>query len=325
MSSSNITSIIPSDNGNNKLFIAQLQLISEYLSIALGFIIFIVGIIGNLLNILIFLGLGNYRRNACSFYMLAGSIIDTIFVVVGLITRTLSQGFQIDFTIRSQVWCKLRSYILTTSSLSSFTCICLQSIDAFFSSSRSQIWRRKSNVQTARFLVIGFIFLWLCHESPYLYFQNLITSSNGTLPTCVLTNTAYSHYRTYFLNLGLTLIIPLTIITVFGFLTYRNFHTSNIRERHSLSSLTKQMTRMVLAQIAIVSLCQGSYTVTQAYFLATTYLVKSANRKAQEQVVNTFFSIYVYIIYTVNHFLYNTKAFFIAYIHHFRALSTAIM
>ncbi|CAF1061167.1 unnamed protein product [Adineta steineri] len=304
MSSLNNTVIVSSTSNTN--FFIQLQLTSQYLSIVLGLIILISGIVGNFLNIVIFFILGNYRRNACSFYMLSGSIMDTIFVVVGLITRTLSQGFLIDFTIQNKVWCKLRSYILTTSSLCSFTCICLQSIDAYFVSSRSQIWRQKSNIRTARYLVIGFICLWLCHESPYLYFQDLIVNSNGTLPTCVNTNLIYSQYRAYFLSLGLTVIIPLIIIILFGFLTYRQLQSLDIQERRSLSSLTTQMIQMVLAQIITVFLFQGSYAITQAYFLATTYSIKSATTKAQEQVVNTFFSIYVYNIYAVSNF-YVTK------------------
>ena len=303
MSSSNVTStIVPSANNNSNLFVVQLKLISQYLSIALCFIILIAGIIGNSLNILIFVSLGNYRRNACSLYMLAGSVTDTIFTVIGLVTRILTDGFQIDFTIRSQVWCKLRPYILIASSLCTFTFIWLQSADAYFATSRSPIWRQKSNVQTARYFVIATIFFWVCHNVPYLFFENLIVGSNGALPTCAITNTVYFQYHTYFLNLGVTLIISLMIITVFGYLTYRNLRTLNIRDQNPLSSLTKQMTRMVLAQIVIVFFCQGAYTITNSYFLATTYQVKSDNLKAQEKVVTTVFSIYIYIIHTVNNF-----------------------
>ena len=302
MSSSNLTSTVPAANDNNNLFVVQLQLISQYLSITLCFIIFIAGTIGNLLNILIFVNLKNYRHNPCSLYMLAGSITDTIFAVIGLVTRALSDGFQIDFTVRSQVWCKLRPYILITSSLCTFSFIWLQSIDAYFASSRSPIWRQKSNVRTARYFIIAFIFFWILHNLPYLFFENLIGSSNGALPKCVITNTVFYQYHTYFLNLGVTLIFSLMIITVFGFLTYRNLRALQVRELHSLSSLTKQMIRMVLAQTIIVFLCQGSYTITQTYFLATASLVKSDSLRAKEKVVTTIFSVYIYVIHTVNNF-----------------------
>jgi hypothetical protein len=158
----------------------QSQLVAEYLCFTLGFVILIGGTVGNCLNILVFVTFAHYKNNACSLYMLAGSVFDLLFLLLGLNTRIISQGFNIDLTLISRVWCKLRSSLLDILSLCSFTCLCLQSMDVFFYTSRSATMRQRSNIKTARHLLVGLVVLWTVHEIPSLIFQDLILV-NGTL------------------------------------------------------------------------------------------------------------------------------------------------
>ena len=52
-----------------------------------------------------------------------------------------------------------------------------------------------------------------------------------------------------FIVVGLYFVIPLFIISLFSILTYRQMSKLTYYHRHSLSQLTKQMTRMVLFEI----------------------------------------------------------------------------
>jgi hypothetical protein len=275
----------------------QPQIVSRYLTLTLGFIIFISGIVGNCLNILVFLIIGQYKHNACALYMLAGSLFDLLFLLIGLGTRILSQGFNKDATLTNPVWCKMRSGLVEIFSLCSLTCICLQSIDIFFITSRSVVMRQRSNIKLARRLLIGFIFLWTLHDIPYFIFQNLIFT-NG-ISTCLVTNAIYKLYHTYVLFLVLSIFVPI-IVSFFAFRIYKHLQLLTLRNQRFLSGIARQMTRMALFQIAVVLLFQFPYGVATAYFTGSTNLLKSLDRQFQDNVTQAFFNLYVYGLYAVS-------------------------
>jgi len=272
------------------LYISQLQLASRYLSLAFAMPLCIFGVLGNLLNILVFIDLGNYKHNASSLYIFCRSFFDLMALIIGLGLRVLSHGFRIDFSVKSRLWCKIRVFLLEIGVFNSFTCLCLQSVDAYFCSSSSVSLRRKSKVRIARYILIGFLFFWICHQIPYLILQDLVTVKGK--PICRTTNTIFAQYRNYFAVVGFGTVIPVTVISIFGFLTYRQLHMpGNIqrgfrtrRNSLALSQLTRQMTSMTLFQIVIVSLCEIPFAIAQVYTCATEGMTKSALHQAQEQL-----------------------------------------
>jgi hypothetical protein len=286
-------------SNNSTISAANVQsaLFSQYLSLTLGFVILIIGIIGNSLNILIFLTFGTYKSSACSQYMLAGSLFDLVFLLIGIITRILGQGFNLDFTLTSRVWCKLRPSILEMISLCSFTCLCLQSVDVFCCTSRSVAMRQRSNVKISRYLLIGLVLFWTVHELPSFIFQDLVSVND--VPMCLQTNAIYLFYHTYISTVGLTICVPIIVISVFGFCIYRNLRFSTLAERRSVPVFLRQITRMALFQIGIVLIFQCPYGVATAYFIGSTNLVKSPDRQQQDKLTQTFFNVYVYGLYAV--------------------------
>jgi hypothetical protein len=164
--------------------------------------------------------------------------------------------------------------------------------------------RQRSNIKTARYLLIGFVLLWITHEIPSFIFQNLIFT-NG-VPTCATTNAIYVSYHTYGTTLMLTICVPITVISFFAFRIYRHLRSMTIGEQRSMSVLVRQMTRMQLFQIAIVLLFQFPYGVATAYFTGSTNLVKSVERQLQDKLTQAFFSVYVYGLYSVRNTCYDS-------------------
>lgn len=278
--------------------IAQLQLISQYTNTTLGFLILICGVVGNLLNILTLITLGNYRHNASSLYTLAKSFFDLTALFMGLFTLILSRGLRIDAMSTNLVWCKTRIPLLYISAFGSYTCLCLQSIDTFLATSHSAYWRQKSNVRTARIFIIGFLLVWIGHEVPYFFLQDLIKLR------CVSTNAAYTQYRTYFIAFGFFTVIPVSIVSIFGYLSYRHVNSQLLRERqHSTSRLTRQMASMALFQIINVLAFSIPFATTQAYFLARVNVTKNAYPLAQEQFAQLFFNVFLSGLYGVRYLL----------------------
>jgi hypothetical protein len=112
--------------------------------------------------------------------------------------------------------------------------------------------------------------------------------------TCVTTNGTYALFRSYFIVVGLYLVIPVMTISVFGFLTYRQLQKLTAHQQRSLSALTKQMTRMVLFEIVIILIFVTPYALATIYFVATASMIKSVYRLAQESVIQVVFNIYGY-------------------------------
>ncbi|CAF3950889.1 unnamed protein product [Adineta steineri] len=280
MSSNNNTSIT--------LPFLQLQTAFRYPSLILGFILLIGGVLGNILNIITFIKVGNYKNNACSLYMFVRTFLDLYILLVGLITRILTTGFQMDFTLMNRLWCKMRLGFLDINAITTYTLICLQAIDAFICSSPSVAVRQKSNIRIARYLVIGTLCFWCIHEMPYFIFQDLVIV--GGTPMCINTNTIFAQYRSYFVALCVVTIIPIIVISIFGFLTVR--HMKTIAVTRTLSSLTRQTISMALFQIVAVLVFNGPYAAWQIYSIVTTNVVKDTYRRAMEQLIASFIATY---------------------------------
>ncbi|CAF4233673.1 unnamed protein product [Rotaria socialis] len=279
--------------------IAQLQLISQYVSTTVGFVILFFGVVGNLLNILTLIKLGNHKHNTSSLYILVKSFFDLIVLFVGLFAVILNHGLSINSMSTNVVWCKARIPLIYINGFSSFTCLCLHSIDTFLATSNSAYWRRKSNVRTARILIIGFLFLWIGHELPYFFIQDTFNLR------CVSTNGAYTQYSTYFIAFGLFAIIPVSIVSIFGYLSYRHVHSQLLEDTHRpLSRLTKQMTSMALFQIINIVGFSIPNGIIQAYFLASANLNKDPHRQAQEQFVQLFFNVLLCGLYADSFYCY---------------------
>ncbi|CAF0926469.1 unnamed protein product [Adineta steineri] len=282
MSSNNNTSIT--------LVILQLQSAFRYSSLILGFILLIGGVLGNILNIIVFIKVRNYKNNACSLYMFVRTFIDLYILLAGLTTRILTTGFQMDFTLMNRIWCKTRIGFTDINSQSTYTLICLQSIDAFMCSSPSVAVRQKSTIRIARYLIVGTLCFWFIHEIPYFIFQDLVVI--GGTPMCITTNTIFAQYRSYFVALCVVTIIPIVVVSIFGFLTVR--HMKTIGVTRLLSSLTRQTISMALFQIVAVLVFNGPNAASIMYSVITANIVKDTYRRAVEQPITSFIATYSY-------------------------------
>ncbi len=244
--------------------------------------------------------MGLYKSNPCSLYMLAKALLELNALIVGLGTRILAAGFQIDWAVINRPWCKLRRCWITMNNVISFSLLAMQSIDGYFCSSSSARLRQKSNIICARRIVIGILTLGFLHSVPFFFYQDLIVTLTGAA-ACNTINATYNQYQLYFINLCLYVVIPVTVISVFGLLTYRNIRSINMQQqRRTLSTLVRQMIRMSLYNIVIVIVFVTPYGIIQLYALLTTGVAQTASRVAQEQVVSTFSTIYFYGAFSVS-------------------------
>ncbi|CAF1238780.1 unnamed protein product [Adineta ricciae] len=197
--------------------------INRYISL----VVFIFGIIGNILNIFVFLH-RTLRSNSCSLLFLTASIGNIITIISGLITRMLS-GWSADLTNTIDWLCKLRIVVLWTSRTFVMWILMLTTIDRWLSSSIHVHYRQKTTLKNAYrgiFLVLLFSII-LNIDLLYCYQANLLNT-----PLKCYSKTEICRLITDFTYALIIYTIPLISMTLFGLAiikTIRQMHHRRVQ------------------------------------------------------------------------------------------------
>jgi hypothetical protein len=231
-------------NTSNYLFATQ------EITIYMGIPILIGGVIGEILNCIVFLSLKTFRENTCVFYLIIMSLVNIGQLLTSLFPQIMIDGFNIDWNRTSSWYCKFRVYILQLCTLMSYTCICLATIDQYFATCFNPRWQQLSNIKLARILSLIFFIIWLLHGIPFLIYLNIIALPTTNQLACSLTNTILLKYFNYGFVITLAGFLPMSTMVLFGILAYRNvtqlaYRTVPLIRRE----LDKQLSIMVLVEV----------------------------------------------------------------------------
>ena len=245
-----------------------LNTISQQMHIYVGSPLLVAGVVGNILNIIIFLSLRTFRESSCAFYLTIMSVVNIGQLFTGLLSRIMVAGFNIDWTQSSLVYCKCRLLIFQLSTLLSYTCLCLATIDQYLATCSRPRWQQWCNMKVARRLMLGWSSLWMLHAIPYAIFFDHVPSADGRGVTCAVQNIIFLQYRAYFSSLMLIGCFPILITFVFGLLAYQNVQQLAYRVVPLVRrELDKQLTVMVLVQVLLNFLTDIPFVVTNALTL----------------------------------------------------------
>ncbi|CAF0858899.1 unnamed protein product [Adineta steineri] len=221
--------------------------IMEQIIIYGGILLVAMGVFGNGMNIFVFSSVRTYRTTPTAFYFTVEAIFNIISIAVNLIPRMVSFAFGVDLALVSVIWCKLRQVILSISMTMPIMCTCLSTIDQFFVTSPRASLRRFSEKQLAHRIVFVIFMIFILHCIPIylLYYINPIANLCGS-ESVVFT----VYYILFFIVIDAA--IPVLIMTIFGYLAYRNIRrTVALAEQHA----DRQLIKMVLIQVAVVLIC----------------------------------------------------------------------
>lgn len=241
--------------------IGDIQYVSKQVNIYIGLFILILGIIGDILNIFVFANVKTaFARNPCTIYLLVTAVIDLLCLSIGLQTKILASGFTIDPTTSSIGFCKFRSFFTFTAPLISNSFTCLATIVQFFNTSRHLHFRQKVNLRLIRWSLLFNTFFWICYGLPYIVLYSIYISTTTNMPTCTTVNTIMSQYTVWMTYNVLIFIIPILILSVFGYLTYRNIVSSNSIVHNQMNVTGQRIQR----QLTVVS---DVYHISSHFFL----------------------------------------------------------
>jgi hypothetical protein len=280
--------------------VSTLLFLAQNLIIYIGIPLLILGLIGGLFNIIVFLSLKTFRQSPCAFYLTIMSLTNIGQLITGLLSRLVINITGTNWTLISVFYCKFRWYCIDVCALISFTCISLATIDQFLATSSKPQWQQYSNIKLSRSLCVIFILIWLPFESPTLIFYNHVISPTTGLIRCVSTNPIHQKYITFGLILTFIGVLPILITISFGFLAYRNVRQIPYRTVPLVRrELDKQLTVMVLVQVIFNFFTVVPNTVVSVY----TQTVRPSNNPviaAQTQLISTIATCLYYLYFAVN-------------------------
>ncbi|CAF3682159.1 unnamed protein product [Rotaria sp. Silwood1] len=270
-------------------YIGKLQYISAQLTLYMSIIILVLGVIGNLLNCLVFVQ-RPLRSKPCAICFLAASILNLIIIFSGILPRALQSFFMIpDQTETVSVLCKLRLVILFTIRTISSWLIALATVDRYLISSPNVNRRQMSNLKNIylSILIISIISLLVWVEAGYCFDANLI----GTPQKCYAKSDVCRIFNDLAQSL-ITHIIPSTVMLIIGLFTIRNVRqvrrigsfpngmstTNAVRNRKNERSLTL----MLFAQVILLTLSTLPQAGQKFYLTYTFYYTKSSSQRALE-------------------------------------------
>ncbi|CAF3513097.1 unnamed protein product [Rotaria sp. Silwood1] len=264
--------------------IQLLLTIAQQYTIYTTVIIFLMGFVGNLLNILIFTKLKIFQNNQCIFYLMVESIVDVNAVIYNFTLRLLTLIYGSDLSQYSTPWCKFRTMMGQTYLLISLSTICFAAIDQFLSTSHLIHLRQLSTLNLARCLVFASVCFSLVHSIGFGVFYTAKPSVD-----CVLSNPALVQYYSYFFYPMLCGLLPILISGSISLLAYRNVRRIVRRQLPIIRRrLDRQLTKFVLLRVVFLIIFLGPVVIYRIYVINAITQPPSPLRTAIERLVQAF-------------------------------------
>jgi hypothetical protein len=278
----------------------MLTTVSQEIVTYMGMPTIVLGVLGNLLNILVFLSLKTFRQSSCAFYLIVMSSVNIGQLLLSELSRVMITGFNIDWTQTSLFYCKFRVFAIQVCAFTSFTCMCLATIDQFLATCVRVYWQQWSNIKLAQRLIVISIIFWIIYNIPYLiFYQQNVSPMTGKI-SCGTTNMILRQYNTYMNNIILTGTLPIFIPVLFGSLAFRNIRQIAYRTVPLVRrELDKQLTNMVLTQVVFSFFFVAPYVISTVFPLATN-INSDPFRSAQFTAVLLITACFYYLYFAVS-------------------------
>jgi hypothetical protein len=294
--------------------IARLALISRVMVGSVGVPMFILGSIGNLLNVIAFAFLRQFNKLPSSIFLLISFIGSQIDVIASFLPQLVYRISGTDPLASFVILCKLRWFLGPSFGTVALHCICFAAIDQYLITSRTARFRNLINRRRAAFISFFVLFYSIGVMVPSLvFYTHVVNSANAT--TCNIKDPTFATFSAY-LAIFIYSLIPIFVLLIFSLLTWRNFRSNLLRQR----DLERSLTRMLLIQMMMILFTSIPSAINQMYFFYTRTTPKSSLRIAAEGVLSSVivllgfsthcFSFYIYIL-TSKAFRQNIQSLFL--------------
>ena len=271
-------------------------------------LIWILGILGNLLNLLVFAS-RTFRRQSSSLYLMSISVNNVAMFAIGLSTRILDEGFQLRlFGDTSDVYCKMRTFLVySLFAISNWLLVCA-SLDRFFSTSSSALTRQRfcSTRMASRFIGVTVAVCLFAHSHllVFYHYSFKFDLSDPLSSSCTVNNAGYHLFFAFFILVFYSLLPPL-LMGLIGTLTLNHIRKSR-RHLHPFFIPTAlkrcdrtQLIKILSIQIGLLMVCTIPHTSYWIYVAFT--FQRSALKSTVTREYEKFFLHLVRILLYINY------------------------
>jgi len=205
--------------------IETMDLSIKILNQSIAPLLFLFGMMGNFFNLIIFTRRAFFKQS-CSLYFVAISINNIAMYFIGLTTRILSDGFQIEiFGGNSNVYCKIRTYLVNVLFAISSWFFVFASLDRYYSTKQSGLKRQRfcSTSMALKLISLTIFGCLLIHIHIIIYYQYFFKQNpyNVRSLICTTDNIVYTIFFSFFILIFYSLLPPI-LMSVIGILTLNN-------------------------------------------------------------------------------------------------------
>lgn len=258
------------------------------------YIIFVVGLVGNSINLLVFTKLKLFRNNRCTFYLIVESIANIVMLIQYFIPQIIQLIYGNDPINLSIIWCKTKTTLAQSCRLFISSVICLEAFDQFLST-HHLYYRQLNTLRLARYLIWITACVWFCQTIPYIIYFEILPGFG-----CIIINTDLINYYSYFYYIFLNGLIPILISSLFSLLAYRNVrHIIRLRIPMERRRLDYQMTAMIFVRVIVFVVLHTPYTIFRIYILNSNISSSDSFGYAINQVISMVFASIQMGVYSV--------------------------
>jgi hypothetical protein len=288
--------------------------INSYFSIVL----FIFGIVGNVLNVLV-LSQRSLRSNPCAWLFLMSSIFNLISILSGLTTRIIAD-WTYDITDTVGWLCKLRVFVLVASRTVASWLIMLATVDRWLLSCLNVDRRQMSSLKYAQRESIIIISLTIVLYAPILY---CLDANLTSAPLKCYSRTIKCRIFVDQIYTCITTLLPLILMFSFSFLTMCNVRKLKQRlqsplllsrlntirrrsheQRVRLKPIDRHLLIMLFVQISFLALFTLPQALQQIYSTMTLDVPKSSLQKSIENCFYRFAILLTYLASGMPFYIY---------------------
>jgi hypothetical protein len=270
-------------------------------------IIFIFGIMDFIFNLIIFTR-QTFFRQSCFLYLIATAINNLVMFLIGLLTRILDNGFQVNlFGGNSNIYCQIRTYLVYTLFAISSWFFVFASLDRFYSTNKSALKRRRfcSKQMALKLICLTIIICILIHIHIIIYYEYIseLNPFDQWSLTCTTNNFIYTIFFSLFMLIFYSL-LPLILMGIIGLLTLYNIRKSRQRIQPVMNNTfarrdRNQLIKTLSIQIIILIIFATPHSCYWIYvaFTSSQHSIKTNYIRAYERFALNIVRILLYVNY----------------------------
>lgn len=228
---------------NSNPNVSLLTYLTQKIAFYCPIIIITIGTIGCFCNFITFSS-SKLRKNSCSLYFFCAAIFDLLTLDFGMLTRLLADYYGYTLFNQSQIYCKIRQYLVNVLPAIATCFIVLAAMDRFVSTSSNISYRSFATIKRAKWVVLFSLTICILSYIHYVFYADL-------RPTCSLQSGAYGIFTVVY-SIVWTSFIPHFLMLYFGFGTHYHIRLTHRR----IIPVNSQQRRMQRAEIQLVKVSQ---------------------------------------------------------------------